>query len=97
MMYRAIKVQDGCVEVTYRHFDSITDAYKYFLPSLEDQKQDSWHIKLLWAVVEEFKTEPNWPTQKIAWNEAKNPETDVMYSLYIQKVDHTDDPLPNDM
>lgn len=96
-MYRAIKVQDGGVEVTYKHFDSITDAYKYFLPSVEDQKQDSWHIKLLWSVLEEFKAEPNWPMQKIGWNEVKNPEMDSIYTLYIQKVDHIDDPMPNDM
>lgn len=97
MMYRAIKVMDGGVEVAFKHFDSITDAYKYFLPSLEDQKQDSWHIKLLWSVLEEFKTEPNWPTQKIAWNDVKNPETDMSYTLYIQKVEYMDDAMPNDI
>lgn len=93
MMYRAIKVHGECVEM--KEFDNITDAYKHFLPSLEDQKRYSWHVKLLWSVIEEFKDVPNWPTQKIAWNDVKNPEEEESYTLYIQKIDSDNDPIPN--
>ncbi len=98
MYYRAIKVTDGGAQVTYKHFTSITEAYKYFLPSLEDQRQDSWHIKLLWSVVEDFKCETDMKTtQKIGWNEVLNPEETTFYSLFVQKVEHFDIPLPRDM
>lgn len=98
MYYRAIKVTDGGAAVSYMHFTSITDSYKHFLPSLEDQRQDSWHIKLLWSVVEDFKCETDMKTtQKIGWNDVKNPEEDTCYTLYIQRVDHFEIPLPCDM
>ena len=98
MYYRAIKVTDGGASVAYKHFTSVTEAYKYFMPSLEDQRQESWHIKLLWSVVEGFKRETDMKmTQKIGWNEVVNPEEDTYYTLYIQKVEHFDVHLPCDM
>ncbi len=92
MMYRAIKVYSKGSETN--HFDTITDAYKHFLPSLEDQTRYSWHVKLLWPILEEFKTNPDCYIQKIAWNDVKNPEEEESYILYIQKIDSDDDPMP---
>ena len=98
MYYRAIKVTDGGVQVKYKHFTTIAEAYRYFLPSIEDQRQESWHIKLLWSVVKDFKCETDMKIiQKIGWNDIINPEEDTCHTLYIQHVDHFEIPLPRDM
>ena len=98
MYYRAIKVTNGGSSVAYKHFTSVTEAYKYFMPTLEDQRQESWHIKLLWSVVEDFKCENTVNTsQKIGWNDVLNPEEDTFYTLYIQKVEDYQTSLPLDM
>lgn len=91
MIYRAIQVKDD--QTSVKHFDTITDAYKYFLPPTDIQARYSWHVKLLWPILEEFKSNPDCECQLIAWNDVKNPEEESQYKLYVQKLVHVDSPI----
>ena len=98
MFYRAIRhidEEDGYEGKTFqiRHFDSITDAYKWLIPSLEIQEEERWHIRLLWAVVEDFRVYEN-SLEDVGHNDPLNPEQTPHTRLYIQKVQYMDEPLP---
>ncbi len=98
MLYRAIRHVDE--ETSYEgkmyqicHFESITDAYKWLIPSQEVQERERWHIRLLWSVIEDFKVYEN-TIEDVGHNEPRNPEQTPPARLYIQKVMHMDEPLP---
>lgn len=98
MLYRAIRIiheddeYDGKTSVI-RHFDSLTDAYKWLIPSLDVQKKERWHIRLLGAVIENLKICET-TIDDVGHNEPLNPEQTPLMHLYIQKVEVMDSPLP---
>jgi hypothetical protein len=98
MFYRAIRIiheDDGYEGTTsvIRHFESLTDAYKWLIPSLDVQEKERWHIRLLRAVIEDLKMYET-PIEDIGHNEPLNPEQTPLTHLYIQKVEVMDSPLP---
>ncbi len=98
MLYRAICLkdqEDGFEGKLFqiRHFQSVTDAYKWLQPAREDQERERWHLRLLWSVVEDFKVY-EMDIQEIGYNEPQNPEETQLTRLFIQKVEYMDSPLP---
>ena len=87
MMYRAIKFINDGMEVCYKHFDTIEEAFKYYLPSLDDQEADSWHIQVLWKVIETFANDTELPFQRFGYTTVLNPETQSKNELFIQRVE----------
>ena len=98
MLYRAIRYideEDGYEGKLFeiKHFGSVTDAYKWLIPSLEIQERDRWHIRLLWSVIEDLKVYET-TIEDVGHNEPQNPEQTPPTHLYIQKVEYMDSPLP---
>ena len=98
MLYRGICYigeDDGYEGPTFviKHFDSVRDAYEWVIPSLDSQKQDQWHICVLWSVIEDLKVCET-TIKQVGYNDPQNPEKTPLTRLYIQKVDHTTSPLP---
>jgi hypothetical protein len=93
MYYRAIKMIDGGKEIHTAHFEAIEDAYKWMKPSENEMIYERWHLKMLWALREEIE---RWPTSvpRVGYTDPMNPEVELVKDLYIQKVQHFDDPLP---
>lgn len=83
-MFRAIRSFNGGQRVEYNHFNSIVEAYRWLLPSLDVQNQERWHIKLVWMVSEEmapFVDNHKWLSRvSVGYNEA------LTHATYIQHV-----------
>jgi RNAse (barnase) inhibitor barstar len=89
MYYRAIRTINGSEHIEFKHFDTLKDAYKWLIPTLQIQEHEGWHLKVLWVVVQELgNTNP--PFYITLGNNVLNHQT----SLYIQKVNQQDDHLP---
>jgi RNAse (barnase) inhibitor barstar len=89
MYYRAIRTINGSEHIEFKHFETIKDAYKCFLPTLEVQEDEGWHLKVLWFVVQELGN-----TEVPFYINVGNNVLDHQTSLYIQKVNQQDDHLP---
>lgn len=91
-MFRAIRSFNGGQRVEFNHFNSIVEAYRWLLPSLDVQQGERWHIKLVWSVSEEmapFVDNHKWLSRvSVGYNEANTQAT------YIQHVYHYNTQLP---
>ena len=91
MYYRAIRLINGGETTELTHYKEIRDAYVWTKPSDQEAEVDHWHLKFLWAILEEFHVDPATTLVRVGWSE---PTQVYETSVYIQKVDHYDDPLP---
>ena len=90
MYYRAIRTINGSEHIEFKHFDTVKDAYKWLVPSLQVQEDEMWHLKVLWVVVQELDNTAV-PFYINVGTNVLNHQT----SLYIQKVNEQDDHLPS--
>ncbi len=87
-MYRAIRMFNGGEDQRFKHFDSLVEAYTWLIPSLQDQEDERWHIKLLPAIRQDME-ERNFKIVTVGFNEMQNSRE---CTLYIQIVkDYQDD------
>ena len=92
-LYRALRMYNGGEKVEFAHFQTIKKAYDWLIPTIQKQHQERWHIKVLPVIQQTFETEKPIPTYiSIGFNELLNSDE---CTVYIQLVDHYDDPLPN--
>lgn len=92
-MYRAIRVYGGGQRKELNHFHLLEQAYEWLLPSLDQQKEERWHIKVLPSVRQDFEKD-GFQYTLVGENECISSTNEC--SLYIQIVsnDTYDDPLP---
>ena len=83
---------DGGRSKEIMHFECITDAYGWLRPI---NHSDTWHLKHLWAIIDDFKVN-DLTYQRIGYNDPINPEDEILVSIYIQKVDDYNTPLPQE-
>jgi hypothetical protein len=93
MFYRAIRWMNDGESFAIHHFSSIVDAYKWLVPTPDIQEKERWHVRLLWTLIEDFKT-PSAILDDVGHNEPLNPEEFPITRLYIQKVETIQSPLP---
>jgi hypothetical protein len=97
MSWRAVRICDGGRAVSCEHFNTMEDAYNYYLPNIQRQNEEGWHIVLWHFVKDHFKLNLNATALKIGWNEELNPEEmEKIESIYIQRVFDFNDPIPQE-
>jgi hypothetical protein len=82
-MYRVIRMFNGGQRQDIDHFNTLSEAYKWLLPTNTVQEQERWHIKLLPAIRRDFE-EYRFVTVTMGFNEMLNLQE---CTLYIQIVE----------
>lgn len=84
---------NGGKETFTNHFESLEEAYIWLKPTDAEQIKERWHLLMFYALRDQFMKWPN-SIPRVGYTDILNPEDHEIKDLYIQKVDHFDDPLP---
>lgn len=86
-------MMDGGKETHLNHFETLEEAYRWMKPTDNELIEERWHLMMFWALRDELQRFPN-SSPRVGYTDILNPEDHQIKDLYIQRVEHFDDPLP---